>query len=166
MKLNLDSQPLGRDDLPVDLELDLGLEEEGGIVAAASLSGMLEVNNTQRHIVLSGTLQVRDRGVCDRCLEDFVVEHPVPVDITVVRDDPGEDDETEGAFDSWIIHQARGEVELDEPLREAVLLARPQKLLCREDCKGICPTCGCNRNVETCDCADETHDPRWEGLPG
>ena len=51
-----------------------------------------------------------------------------------------------------------------EPLaRDAVLLELPLAPLCAEDCAGLCPTCGANRNTETCDCAPAV-DPRWAAL--
>ena len=53
---------------------------------------------------------------------------------------------------------------LESVLEEQVLLAVPLKALCREDCKGLCPGCGCNRNRETCECAPATGDERWAAL--
>ena len=52
---------------------------------------------------------------------------------------------------------------LEDVLREQVLLATPVKLVCREDCKGLCPQCGANLNVETCNC-QQPGDPRWAAL--
>ncbi|MCS7313109.1 MAG: DUF177 domain-containing protein [Acidobacteria bacterium] len=49
-------------------------------------------------------------------------------------------------------------------IHEQILLQVPFKRLCRADCRGICPTCGANRNVETCVCTEELIDPRWEPL--
>jgi len=46
-------------------------------------------------------------------------------------------------------------------LLEQVLLAVPLKIVCKADCKGLCPSCGRNRNLETCDCAEKNEDPRW-----
>ena len=74
---------------------------------------------------------------------------------------PTGDDET----DSWVIHQKTGEVDLTEPLREAVMIALPQKRVCRDDCHGLCPQCGIDLNQESCRCEDESVDPRWDGLP-
>ena len=45
-----------------------------------------------------------------------------------------------------------------------MLLAVPLKALCREDCKGLCPGCGRNRNRESCDCAALARDARWAAL--
>jgi len=49
-------------------------------------------------------------------------------------------------------------------MREQFFLALPMKPLCREDCKGLCPVCGINRNRETCTCQSEWVDPRLEPL--
>jgi len=53
---------------------------------------------------------------------------------------------------------------LEDVLREQVLLSVPLKVLCREDCKGLCPCCGKNRNAEPCSCDLSMQDPRWEAL--
>ncbi len=53
---------------------------------------------------------------------------------------------------------------MQDVLREQVLLAVPLKAVCREECKGICPQCGRNRNQESCQCAPELPDPRWDAL--
>jgi len=46
------------------------------------------------------------------------------------------------------------------------LLAAPLKAICREDCRGLCPHCGRNLNLEQCTCAEPIEDPRWEALKG
>jgi len=53
---------------------------------------------------------------------------------------------------------------LEDALREQVLLAVPLKVICREDCKGLCPHCGTNLNIEPCSCAEPVEDPRWSAL--
>jgi len=55
-------------------------------------------------------------------------------------------------------------MDLTEPVRQALLVALPMKPLCREDCAGICPQCGANRNETQCGPAEETVDDRWSGL--
>jgi len=55
------------------------------------------------------------------------------------------------------------ELDLEPLARDAVLLELPLAPLCREDCAGLCPTCGANRNTETCDCVPAP-DPRWAAL--
>jgi len=55
-------------------------------------------------------------------------------------------------------------LELADVVREQVMLWLPMRGLCREDCKGICPSCGVNRNAETCVCVETFVDPRWDAL--
>ncbi len=165
MKMNLDILPFGRSELEVEQPVEVsgaGADEP----VREILTGVLAVDNTTRHVILGGELEAVGEAVCDRCLEDFELRYKVPVDITVVRDRLIEGQDGEQDVDSWVIHQARGLVELQDAFSEALQLARPQKMICREDCRGICPVCGCNRNRESCDCADQDHDPRWDGLPG
>ena len=53
---------------------------------------------------------------------------------------------------------------LEDVLKEQILLALPVKQVCRANCKGLCPHCGKNLNVESCDCATSMPDPRWSAL--
>ena len=53
---------------------------------------------------------------------------------------------------------------LEDALREQVLLSTPVRALCREDCKGLCPHCGRNLNLEQCNCEQHLSDPRWDAL--
>ena len=55
---------------------------------------------------------------------------------------------------------------LEDVLREQVLLSLPVRTLCKPDCKGLCPRCGKNRNLEACSCEEGSSDPRWEALAG
>ena len=55
-------------------------------------------------------------------------------------------------------------IELDALVREEILLALPGHVLCHEECKGLCPVCGINRNLGGCQCGDASGDSRWEAL--
>ena len=57
-------------------------------------------------------------------------------------------------------------IDISDDIRQMILLSIPLKLLCNEDCKGLCPKCGKNRNNEQCDCREDQADPRWQGLAG
>jgi uncharacterized protein len=89
------------------------------------------------------------------------------VELQIVRTNRrgGNPDQESDEYGTWVIHQAQGEVELDAVLSEAAQLARPQKRVCSEDCKGLCAVCGGNRNRTDCDCDDTPTDPRWDALP-
>jgi uncharacterized protein len=55
---------------------------------------------------------------------------------------------------------------LEDAVREQVLLTLPGRTLCQEDCKGLCPHCGINRNLATCECVEKPVDPRLAALAG
>ena len=55
-------------------------------------------------------------------------------------------------------------MDLTDALRESLLLAIPARVLCKPDCKGICPVCGADRNVTDCHCDTRSIDPRLEAL--
>lgn len=55
-------------------------------------------------------------------------------------------------------------IDLTDLVREQVLLNLPEQVYCREDCKGLCPTCGTDLNTNECDCGKEEIDPRWSAL--
>lgn len=127
-------------------------------------------------------LEVRVTSVievtCSRCLEPFSI--PVYADVktrfvppadfarvtveTAPRD--GEEAPT-GAEDEDGVGLAEyrdDHIDLAEVVREQLYLALPMKPLCQEDCKGLCPVCGGNRNRETCTCQQEWVDPRMAAL--
>jgi uncharacterized protein len=53
---------------------------------------------------------------------------------------------------------------LEDAVREQVLLALPGRMLCQQDCQGLCPQCGANRNRTNCDCVQPAVDSRWKAL--
>jgi uncharacterized protein len=56
------------------------------------------------------------------------------------------------------------EIDITGEIRDTVLLTLPMKVLCSEDCRGLCAGCGANLNSESCRCAAPPADPRWEAL--
>ena len=56
------------------------------------------------------------------------------------------------------------EIDLELPVRDALLLDLPTAPLCREDCAGLCPACGADQNETSCDCDLSIPDPRWDAL--
>ncbi len=103
---------------------------------------------------------------CARCLE------PVQQDIARSFDllyrpqgvDRGHEEVSISEAETEIGYYAGDGLMLEDALREQVLLSVPIRLVCREDCKGLCPHCGKNLNDEVCNCKDESADPRWDAL--
>ena len=68
--------------------------------------------------------------------------------------------------DAAISYYEDDSLELEDVLREQMLLEVPIKTVCTEECKGLCPHCGRNLNTGECECAAKVSDPRWEALKG
>jgi uncharacterized protein len=106
--------------------------------------------------------------LCARCLEP--VREPLEGEFDLifrpggVDDEPGEraitEDETEIGY-----YEESGLL-LEDAVREQVLLTLPSRTLCQEDCKGLCPHCGANRNLTKCECVEKPVDPRLAVLAG
>jgi len=159
MKLDLDRQEGGRSELGIEGDLELGLKD--GRPARARITGVLVVQNMESRFLLSGRLEAAGEAECGRCLATCDVVWPVPVDIMVLRNVDTDEDQGE----TLLIQQRKGEVDLAPALSECAVLGFPQAPVCSADCRGLCPGCGIDRNRETCSCADDDFDPRWEGLP-
>lgn len=96
-------------------------------------------------------------GFCDRCAEDVKKNFGFKVKRIVVERLENENDD-----DDYIVVKNR-ELDLDELVSEEVSLSLPSKILCKDDCKGLCPKCGTNLNVKKCDCKSDV-DPRMAAL--
>ena len=117
-------------------------------------------------IRLVGNVEAHLEFSCARCLDP--VGHDVNRSFDLIFRPQGVDrraDESSISEAETEIGYYTGEgLMLEDALREQVLLATPVRALCREDCKGLCPHCGRNLNVEQCDCEPHISDPRWNAL--
>jgi uncharacterized protein len=163
VELNLDRLERGRSVLSFDTELACESSEGAEMGAKVAVVGELAVDDMDQRILVHGSFQSRQSAECDRCNREFELEIPAELELMILRN-PSRGDELEDAEDAWIIHQQRGVVPLDGALLEAVNLAEPQKLLCREDCKGLCPSCGVDWNETSCECTHDEVDSRWAAL--
>jgi uncharacterized protein len=130
------------------------------------VEGIAELSPALLGISVRGRLQVMMEAECDRCLEPVSLPIETGFELTylpasVLRDD--EDVGIEEAEAEVGFYQGDG-LDLADVLREQVLLALPMQRLCVEDCRGICPVCGQNRNRVACGCREELHDDRWARL--
>jgi uncharacterized protein len=116
---------------------------------------------------VSGRLQADLRLACGRCLEDFDLRLDQRYELFCLphRPDQEQEDEVELTERDMVVAYYRDHtIDLGEMVREQFFLSLPMKRLCREDCKGLCPKCGVNRNRETCDCRVDEADPRLAQL--
>lgn len=116
-------------------------------------------------IRVKGRVTVLMETDCDRCLEPAACPIDGEFELTYRPVDEGYGDEK--AIDPTEAEMGfyeGGGVELNDVLREYVLLSLPMQRLCRLDCKGMCPVCGKNRNLSPCQCQPESADDRWAAL--
>ncbi|CAM4256243.1 YceD family protein [Saccharibacillus endophyticus] len=122
------------------------------LTASPSLDGTVGVSGT-----LTGHLDM----VCSRCLETAHIELDIPFE---ERFKQREEDEADLEDDEDMILADDDVIELSPYLEEYLTLGMPSAPLCKEDCKGLCQTCGSNLNETACGCDNTVIDPRLAGL--
>ncbi len=144
---------------------ELVLEDDRVRVISAPLV-MGNISVAASGVKVTGQVVARVRVECDRCLKAielpidsaFRVEYVSTDDYRAQQDAELTDEELDrSVFDGEAI-------DIDALVAEEVLLAVPDHRLCEDDCKGICPSCGADRNSVSCTCDTEEIDPRWAGL--
>lgn len=110
-----------------------------------------------RELQIQGKMELSVMMACDRCLEDVEVE--MPLEFTKYVNLAVDDAELPEGFDESNYIDGYY-LDVDKMLYNEILVGWPTKVLCREDCKGICNVCGQNLNMGTCDCEDTGLDPR------
>jgi uncharacterized protein len=142
------------------------LEERLRQHSVLRVEGKADYSTALQEIRIVGHLNVELASECDRCLEecrflldaDFRLSY-MPADANVAPEEAGlNDDEASVAF-----YEGDG-LDLIEVFREQVVLGAPMHFLCQEDCKGLCPTCGENRNLSDCACPVAVVENPWTPL--
>jgi len=111
-------------------------------------------------VVIGGEIDATVPVVCGRCLEEFPVRARASVDVRYIPRPPEGDRVELGTDDLDLDFYHGGEIDLSTLVASETALALPMKPLCREDCRGLCPLCGGNRNLVACACPERAPDPR------
>jgi uncharacterized protein len=140
------------------------VDERVSLTQPATVSGKVRLAGNE--VFVNGHVEAPARVECDRCLQP--VETPVDADFALEYISGSEYESSEAAELteaelSVSVFDGRA-IDVDEIVKEQILLAVPTRMLCREDCKGICPECGMDRNTGDCSCATNDIDPRWAAL--
>lgn len=133
--------------------LDAAGEEEPHAIRVAC-----DVEHLGLRLHVRGRVRGRARSTCHRCLGRFERALDASFELTLQKRGPA--DETEGLV---AIPETVVEYDLVPHVREAVILEEPMQLLCRPDCRGLCPRCGADLNQGPCGCTS-AGDPRWAPL--
>jgi uncharacterized protein len=141
-------------------------DEHVRLVEPPQITG--RIRRSGHEVRLEGQITARAEVDCDRCLKQVTVPIETSFDVTYVpASDYVERDAAELQEEDLGVSVYEDEViDMDELVREQVLLTLPTRALCTEDCKGLCPVCGTNRNESPCECEPKEVDPRWGALKG
>jgi len=166
MRIELENLEGGKGDFahvynPDDLN---PVDERVQLSAPATVNGKVRLAGNE--VFVNGHVDTQAQVECDRCLKP--VEIPVSADFELEYIS-GSEYETSSAAElteaemSVSVFDGKA-IDVDEIVKEQILLAVPTRMLCREDCKGICPECGTDRNKGECNCVSNEIDPRWAAL--
>ena len=113
-------------------------------------------------IEFSGCVRTVLRMACDRCLRQ--VDIPLAVDIRQRFVKGEKTDSSTSDYDFDYLPIVNDVIDLEDVIHYDVQLNIPAKVLCKEDCLGLCPICGKNLNEGLCECEEDFSDPRWDAL--
>jgi len=136
--------------------------EIAGVEFRDFMTVKIDIQKVKDEYYCHGRAAVPVEEECSRCLNPFDAELSGNFSF-IIRTSEGKNP---AADEEDILYTKGNEpvVELNDIIRETLLLSLPLKPLCSEECRGLCPSCGVNLNEETCDCRNEESDERWEGL--
>jgi uncharacterized protein len=144
-----------RDEQEIALE-PISLGGQRYLPVPEKVNGELVVSRAQSGTVFELRFHTRLHGPCYRCLADAVVE----ADISA-REYQAEKPETDELRTPYL---EDGQLDLTGWARDALVLELPEKILCREDCAGLCPVCGLDLNDSPHVHEDDEPDSRWAAL--
>lgn len=141
----------------IDYPFDLSEYELFGLrpfVTPVAVKG--RISNKAGIVSCVFTVDFKLKVCCDRCLDEFDREFHDSFEHILVTNLNTDNDE-------YIIVEDF-QLDLDALVLDDILLTLPSKLLCSEDCKGLCTKCGQNLNKDSCECKDDFVDPRFAVL--
>jgi uncharacterized protein len=121
-------------------------------------------SRSQLDLFFEGEVSGRVQGTCGRCLEPFPLDVTQEFSLVLVPATPltGEIELAPGDLTQSFYEGPQ--IDLTPLMYEQIMLALPTRPLCGEECRGLCPRCGSNRNTGQCACVVEESDPRWSAL--
>ena len=151
--------------------IDLGVDfQQRAPLKTSGRAEVVEEHHGKHKIIkdirLKGELATTLEQSCARCLEPVTqeVERQFELLYRPLGVDAGRDELSVTEAEAEIGYYEGEGILLEDVLREQVLLSLPLKVVCRDNCKGLCPQCGKNLNQNLCSCSVPFEDPRWEAL--
>lgn len=161
MKIDISNLPEGTHECELAAEpSEIGLSEQFHNEVRVTLA----LHKNSRQIHMKAEVETIGSFRCDRCLDEFDKELENNFQMLYTSEESDRDgyDQDEVRLVSPDAH----EINIGEDVRQFIMLAVPQKILCKDSCAGLCQRCGRNLNRERCTCTAEQIDPRWDRLRG
>ena len=156
----LDMRPMLRGEVDrIQFDYLLKPEPLDGVEFEGDAHVVGEVTDEAGYMHLALDASVVYRTECARCLEPVDGTFAVQLERTVAAEGTLSEEQLEENVDEYAVI-ANGMLDLDETIREELLLSFPMRFLCREDCQGLCPKCGKPRRLGDCGCPTFEPDPR------
>lgn len=147
---------LQRDKLDFDFKVQ-------GFEYCEDVQATVTVHKTDSEYFVAGTCSASVSADCARCLEPTKVK--LKGELSLIASPSVAEARSKYGDDETIVgFGIEGTLELSETVRQSLALVAPLKALCQENCRGLCPSCGINRNQKTCDCPNDPTDNRWDAL--
>jgi uncharacterized protein len=161
LKLALAAVDRGEVRIREDVPPDHPLWTDAGVELTAPLHVDFTARSVGDGVLVRGPVSTRVRVQCRRCLAE--VERDVG-DVVNMLFEPLEDEEDAADGELYPIPPRGTELDLSGPVREQLLLRVPEYVLCREECRGLCPTCGADLNEGSCGCPPPPVASPWDAL--
>ena len=156
----VDVAPLLRGEVKrLELDYTLSPEKIDGVSFDCDARVVGQITDTAGYMRLTLKAELKYHGECARCLAPVSGVFSLDFERTVTTEGTLSEEQLEEHFDEYVILRG-SELDVDEPLREELLLGFPSRLLCSEDCPGLCPRCGKPRREGDCGCPEKEPDPR------
>ncbi|OQX96787.1 hypothetical protein B6I21_00100 [candidate division KSB1 bacterium 4572_119] len=142
-------------------EMGLGVDENTLRLFPNKINARVEIQKLSDKYFVRTSVNTLAHFTCDRCLEDYDRELENTFQLYFTNKS-GEDETSRDDF--RFLAANTDEIDLAEDVVENLQLTLPMKNICKSNCKGLCPNCGANLNINQCNCRAEKVDPRWEEL--
>jgi uncharacterized protein len=140
------------------------VDDRVSLKSEATVSGKLNLAGSE--LFVNGHVEGEAQVECDRCLKPIDVKVDTDFSLEYITGSDYESSQVaELGEEVMAVSVFDGEaIDVDEIVKEQIVLAIPTRRLCSEECKGLCPECGIDLNSGDCNCKAEQVDPRWAAL--